>query len=159
MDGQPSQIPVEDMDVDVPNTEQSNEFEATKSPVDRQSVVELSSNTDTESCEAYISRTVELLASVEPNTTLPNEETTVGEKTSISDSVAITPGVNELIPECQGADDVPKVVFLDKPDSIVEEPECSNKSQNNTEFTENVSATMPVSAPVEQLNSAIEEVQ
>ena len=159
MDGQPSQIPVEDMDVDVPNTEQSHEFEATKSPVDRQSVVELSSNTDTESCEAYISRTVELLASVEPNTTLSNEETTVGEKTSISDSVAITPGVNELIPECQGADDVPKVVFLDKPDSIVEEPECSDKSQNNTEFTENVPATMPVSAPVEQLNSAIEEVQ
>ena len=107
MDGQPSQIPAEDMDVDVPNTERSQELEATRSPVDKQSVVELSSNTDTESCEAYISRTVELLASVEPITTHPNEETTVGVKTSISDPVAITPGVNELIPEGQEADDVP----------------------------------------------------
>ena len=159
MDGQPSQIPADDMDVDVPNTEQSHEFEATRSPVDKQSVVELSSKTDTESCEAYISRTVELLASVEPITTLPNEETTVGVKTSISDPVAITPGVNELIAEGQEADDVPKVVFLDKPDSIDEEPECTDKSQNNAEFTENAPATMPVSAPVEQLNSAIEEVQ
>ena len=159
MDGQPSQIPAEDMDVDVPNTERSQELEATRLPVDKQSVVELSSNTDTESCEAYISRTVELLASVGPITTHSNEETTVGEKTSISDPVAITPGVNELIPEGQEADDVPKVVFLDKPDSIVEEPECTDKSQNNPEFTENAPAAMSVSVPVVQLNSAIEEVQ
>ena len=53
MDGQPSQIPAEDMDVDVPNTERSQELEATRSPVDKQSVVELPSNTDTESISVH----------------------------------------------------------------------------------------------------------
>ena len=81
--GQRTQIPTEAMKIDLPTTERTQELEVTGLPVDKGSVVELSSNTDTESCEAYISCTVELLASVEPITIIPNKDTPAEAKTSI----------------------------------------------------------------------------
>ena len=72
MNGQPSQDAAEIMEVDTPPTARAPEPEFIEMPADRRSLVELSSNTDTESCEAYISRTVELLASVEPVSLGPN---------------------------------------------------------------------------------------
>ena len=106
MSGPPNQVTTEAMEIDVPTTDHMQELEVTEIPVDKGSVAELSSNTDTESCEAYISRTVELLASVESITTIPNEKTPAQAKTSINDHVAITPGLNELIPEDHEPDDV-----------------------------------------------------
>ena len=101
------------MEIDAPSTERVLEPEVTELPADRRSSVELSSNTDTESCEAYISRTVELLASVEPVTTSPNDEVAAEIKDSISDPVVITTGLNELVPGEEMPESVPRVVFLD----------------------------------------------
>ena len=157
MSGQPNQVPTEAMKIDVPKSERTQEFEVTELPVDKGSVVELSSNTDTESCEAYISRTVELLDSVEPVITNPNDETPAEAKTSISDPVAITPGLNELIPEGHEPYVDPRVVFLDETDSVVGEPEDTGMDQNNAEFTEDTPDLAPASTPVAQSDQTAEE--
>ena len=119
MDGQPSQDATEIMEVYTPQAAKSPEPEVTELPAEKRSLVELSSTTDTESCEAYISRTVELLASVEPTATNPNNEFSDEVKASTSDSLAITPGLNELLPNEEVPEGVPRVVFLDKPDEKI----------------------------------------
>ena len=131
MSGQPSQDAAEIMEIDVPPTTQELEPAVTEVPADKRSLVELSSNTDTESCEAYISRTVELLANVEPVTLDPNNELPLGAKVSVSEPVAMTPGLNELIPEEEELpEDVPRVVFLDKATDQVAVTGASPKEQN-----------------------------
>ena len=99
MKGQPSQDAAEIIEVDTPPTARAPEIKVTELPTDKMSLVELSSNTDTESCEAYISRTVELLASVEPVTLGLNNELSAETKVSTSDPLAITPGLNEWFPK------------------------------------------------------------
>ena len=85
MDGQPSQDATDIMEVDTPQAAKAPEPEVTEVPTEKRSLVELSSTTDTESCEAYISRTVELLANVEPTATNPNNESPDEVKASTSD--------------------------------------------------------------------------
>ena len=116
MDGQPSQDATEIMEVDTPQAAKAPEPEVTEVPTEKRSLVELSSTTDTESCEAYISRTVELLANVEDTATNPNNEFPDEVKASTSDPLAVTPGLNELLPNEEVPEGVPRVVFLDKPD-------------------------------------------
>ena len=111
--GQPSQDAAEIMEADTPPTARAPELKVTELPADKKSLVELSSNTDTESCEAYISRTVELLASVEPVTLGPNNELPAETKVRTCD------GLNELIPEEEIPESVPRVIFLDKPDAEI----------------------------------------
>ena len=94
MDGQPSQDATEIMEIDTPQAAKAPEPEVTELPAEKRSLVELSSTTDTESCEAYISRTVELLASVESTATNPNNE--FSDEAKASTIAAITPGLNEL---------------------------------------------------------------
>ena len=98
-----------------------------------------------------------MLASVEPLTTIPNEETPGEAKTSISDPVAITSGLKELIPEGHEPDDVPKVVFLDQPDSVVGEPEGNGMGQDNAEFTVGTPDPALASIPVAQSGQKAEE--
>ena len=138
MSGQPDQDTTETMEIDAPPTTCAPEPEVTELLADRRSLVKLSSNTVTESCGAYISRTVELLASVEPVTTVPNDEIPAEIKASISDPVAITPGLNELIPEEKMPESVPRVVFLDKPDTQITPSQATVRDQN---ILENAVAT------------------
>ena len=105
------------MEVDTPQAAKAPEPEVTELSAEKRSLVELSSTTDTESCEAYISRTVELLESVEPTATNPNNEFPDEAKTSTSDPIAITRGLNELLPDEEMPEGVPRVVFLDEPDA------------------------------------------
>ena len=117
MDGQPEQNVTEQMEIDSPTVGQMLESENRGSPTDIRSIVELSSNTDTESCDAYIRRTAELLESAEQDPASRATEIPVEAKSSVSELVAVTPALNEMIPEVQLTESVPKVVFLDKPDS------------------------------------------
>ena len=130
MSGQPSQDAAEIMEVDTLPTARAPEPEVSELPADKRSLVELSSNYDTESCEAYTSRTVELLASVEPVTLGPNNELPAETKVSVSDPIAITPGLNELIPEEEVPGSVPRVVFLDKPDAHITPTGTTSEEQN-----------------------------
>ena len=118
------------MEVDTPPTARAPEPDVTELPAEKRSSFELSSNTDTESCEAYISRTVEMLASVEPVTLGPNNELPAETKISISDPVAITPGLNEFIPEEEMPESVPRVVFLDKPVAQITPTGVAAEDQN-----------------------------
>ena len=117
MDGQPEQNVTEQMEIDSPTVGQMFESENRGSPTDIRSIVELSSNTDTESCEAYIRRTAELLESAEQDPASRATEIPVEAKSSVSELVAVTPALNEMIPEVQLTESVPRVVFLDKSDS------------------------------------------
>ena len=71
-----------------------------------------------------------MLASVEPVTTGPNNELLVETKISISDPVAINPGLIELIPEEELPESVSRVVFLDKPDAQITPIEATSEDQN-----------------------------
>ena len=107
MDGQPQQNVAEEMEVDPPSIEQAPGSEVTEVPADKRSVIELSSNTDSESCDAYIKRTVELLDSAERDPAgpadkipaSPADEIPAEVKLSVSELVAVTPALNEMIPE------------------------------------------------------------
>ena len=123
MSGQPIQDITEVMEADQQSVEQIPEPEVTELPVDKRSITELSSNTDSESCEAYFTRKIESLTALESATTSPNNFIPGEDKASESDLVAISPGLNESIPESHASEDVPKVVFLDKPDTQTELPE------------------------------------
>ena len=98
MDGQPEQNVTEQMEIDSPTVGQMLESENRGSPTDIRSIVELSSNTDTESCEAYIRRTAELLESAEQDPASRATEIPVEAKSSVSELVAVTPALNEMIP-------------------------------------------------------------
>ena len=156
MSGQPNQETTEAMEVDPPSIERAPEPEVTELPVDKRSIVELSSNTDTEGCEAYISRTVELLASVESATMSPNVQIPVEIKASVSDPVAVTPGLNELIPEEQMPEGVPRVVFLDKPDIQVTPSEATITEQNTLEKVEPSEQPIMVPESVAQTEQSTE---
>ena len=115
MSGQPKQDVAAPMETNQQSIEPVPAPEITELPVDKRSIVELLSTSDSESCEAYISRKVESLqpAPANPNDVIPGEG-----KVSMSDPVTVTPCINELIPEPQTPDDVPKVVFLNKPEDL-----------------------------------------
>ena len=130
MNGQPSQDAAEIMEVDTPQAAKAPEPEVTELSAEKRSLVELSSTTDTESCEAYISRTVELLESVEPTATNPNNEFPDEAKTSTSDPIAITRGLNELLPDEEMPEGVPRVVFLDEPDAKTIPTVTTSEEQN-----------------------------
>ena len=122
MDGQPQQNVAEEMEVDPPSFEQAPEPEVTEVPADKRSVIELSSNTDSESCDAYIKRTAELLESAERDPAGPADEIPASPadeipaevKLSVSELVAVTPALNEMIPEVQPSESIPIVVFLER---------------------------------------------
>ena len=66
-----------------------------------------------------------------PNVEIPDET-----KASVSDPVVITPGLNELVPEEQMPENVPRVVFLDKPDIQVTPSEATITDQSTVENVE-----------------------
>ena len=144
MDGQPQQNVAEEMEVDPPSIEQAPGPEVTEVPADKRSVIELSSNTDSESCDAYIKRTVELLGSAERDPAGPADEIPASPadeipaevKLSVSELVAVTPALNEMIPEVQPSESIPRVVFLDKTDSSVEPNNGATVEQSPLTFHE-----------------------
>ena len=144
MDGQPQQNVAEEMEVDPPSIEQAPGPEVREVPADKRSVIELSSNTDSESCDAYIKRTVELLDSAERDPAGPADEIPASPadeipaevKLSVSELVAVTPALNEMIPEVQLSESIPRVVFLDKTDSSVEPNNAVTVEQSPLTFHE-----------------------
>ena len=157
MDGQPSQDATEIMEVDTPQAAKAPEPEVTEVPAEKRSFVELSSTTDTESCEAYISRTVELLANVEPTATNPNNEFPDEVKASISDPLAVTPGLNELLPNEEVPEGVPRVVFLDKPDEKITPAVTTPEGQDELVGPGQVVGVVPTASTVVQQEQAEEE--
>ena len=121
------------METDQHSVEQIPEPEVTEVPVDKRFFVELSSTTVSETCEAHFTQKIESLKALESATTSPNVLIPGVDETSESDPVAITPGLNELVPESHASEDVPKVVFLDKPDTQTELPEITGPSQDSAE--------------------------
>ena len=158
MDGQPSQDATEIMEVYTPQAAKSPEPEVTELPAEKRSLVELSSTTDTESCEAYISRTVELLASVEPTATNPNNEFSDEVKASTSDSLAITPGLNELLPNEEVPECVPRVVFLDKPDEKITPAVTISEGQDELVSPDRGVVVTPTPNTVYQQENTEEEI-
>ena len=157
IDSQPSQDAAEIMEVDTPQAAKAPEPEVTDLPAEKRSLVELSSTTDTESCEAYISRTVELLASVEPTATNPNDEFLDEAKASTSDPLAITPGLNELLPDEEMPESVPRVVFLDKPDAKIIPTVTTSEGQNELVSPDRGVVVTPTTNTVVQQEQTEEE--
>ena len=69
MSGQPTQDNVEAMETDQPQLEQPKEPEVIELRTDIRSIIELSSTTDSESCEAYFTRKIECLTNSEEDVT------------------------------------------------------------------------------------------
>ena len=157
MDGQPSQDATEIMEVDTPQAAKAPEPEVTEVPAEKRSLVELSSTTDTESCEAYIRRTVELLANVEPTATNPNNEFSDEVKASTSDPLAVTPGLNELLPNEEVPEGVPRVVFLDKPDEKIFPAVTTSEGQDGLVGPDRGVAVVPTVGTVVQQEQTEEE--
>ena len=158
MDGQPSQDATEIMEIDTPQAAKAPEPEVAELPAEKRSLVELSSTTDTESCEAYISRTVELLASVEPTATNPNNEFSDDVKASTSDPLAITPGLNELLPNEDVPEGVPRVVFLDKPDEKITPAVTTSEGQDELVSSDRGVVVTPAANTVVQQEQTEEEI-
>ena len=158
MDGQPSQDATEIMEIDTPQAAKAPEPEVTELPAEKRSLVELSSTTDTESCEAYISRTVELLASVEPTATNPNNEFSDEVKASTSDPLAITPGLNELLPKEEVPEGIPRVVFLDKPDEKITPAVTTSEGQDELVSPDRGVVVTPTANTVVQQEQTEEEI-
>ena len=114
MNGQPAQDNVEAMETDQPQLEQPQEPEGIELRTDRRSIIELSSTTDSESCEAYFTRKIECLTISEEDVTAATATTSNLVRASESEPVAVTPGLNEMMPDTDRPVDVPDVVFLDK---------------------------------------------
>ena len=157
MDGQPSQDATEIMKIDTPQAAKAPEPEVTEVPAEKRSLIELSSTTDTESCEAYISRTVELLANVEPTATNPNNEFSDEVKASTSDPLAITPGLNELLPNEGVPEGVPRVVFLDKPDEKITPAVTASEGQDELVDPDRGVVVVPTASTVVQQEQTEEE--
>ena len=114
MSGQPAQDNVEAMATDQPQLEQPQEPEVIELRTDRRSIIELSSTTDSESSEAYFTRKIECLTNSEEDVTAVTTTTFSLVRASESEPVAVTPGLNEMMPDPSRPVDVPDVVFLDK---------------------------------------------
>ena len=114
MSGQPTQDNVEAMETDQPQLEQPQELEVIELRTDLKSIIELSSTTDSESCEAYFTRKIECLTNSEEDVTAATVTTSNLVRASESEPVAVTPGLNEMMPDTSHPVDVPDVVFLDK---------------------------------------------
>ena len=150
MSGQPTQGIIEEMETDQESVEQIPEPEVSVLPVDKTSFVELSSTTDTKSCEAYFTRKVESLSAIEATTMSPNGLLLGTDKVSVCEAVAITPGLNELVPESHVSDDVTKVVFLDKPDSVAGDPEDTGLGPDSVQVLGTTPDLAPIPAPAVQ---------
>ena len=127
------------MEITQQSAEGIPEPETTELSMDKTSILELLSTIDSESCEAYISRKVESLELAQPS---PNDLISNQNKTSLSDPLTVTPGMNELMPETQVPEDVPRVIFLDRPEEQTEQPQVTNISANTVGIT--TSAEQPV---------------
>ena len=114
MSGQPAQDNIEAMETDQAQLEQPQEPEVIELRTDLRSVIELSSTTDSESCEAYFTRKIECLTNSEEDVTAATNATSNVARASESEPVAVTPGLNEMIPDASRPVDAPDVVFLDK---------------------------------------------
>ena len=114
MRSQPAQDNVEAMETDQPQLEQPQEPEVIELRTDRRSIIELSSTTDSESCEEYFTRKIECLTNSEEDVTAATATTSNLVRASESEPVAVTPGLNEMMPDTDLAVDVLDVVFLDK---------------------------------------------
>ena len=114
MSGQPTQDNVEAMETDQPQLEQPQEPEVIELRTELRSIIELSSTTDSESCEAYFTRKIECLTNSEEDVTAATTTTSNLVRASESEPVAVTPGFNEMMPDTSRPVDVPEVVFLDK---------------------------------------------
>ena len=83
------------MKTNPPQAVKPPETEFTELPVDKRSIVELSTTSDSESCGAYFTRKMESLGAGDPFTFDSNKEQS---KISLSDPVIVMPGQNVLIP-------------------------------------------------------------
>ena len=108
----------EEIETNLLQTEQQPMVEETPMPVDKKSIIEHSSASDSESCGASFNRKMESLGASDPLT--GNEPCEQG-KVSDSDLLSVTPGLNVLIPERNNAEDVPQVTFLDgsEPSAVI----------------------------------------
>ena len=89
----------ETMETEQPHLEQSQEPEVIELRTDRKSIIELSSTTDSESCEAYFTRKIESLSNLEEEVTTAAATTSNLAKASESETTAVTPGLNQLLQE------------------------------------------------------------
>ena len=100
MSGQTLQDNAEEMETNPPPAVESPETEVTELPIDKRSIVELSSTSDSESCgQDGITRKMESLGVGDPFTIDSTNESCEQNKTSVSDPVIVMPGLNVLIPE------------------------------------------------------------
>ena len=114
MSGQPAQDNIEAKETDQPQLEQPQEPEVIELQTDLRSVIELFSTTDSESCQAYFTRKIECLTNSEEDVTAATNAVSNVARASESEPVAVTPGLNEMIPDASHPVDVPDVIFLDK---------------------------------------------
>ena len=154
MSGQPAQDNIEAMETDQPQLEQPQEPEVIELRTDLRSVIELSSTTDSESCEAYFTRKIECLTNSEENVTAATYATSNVVRASDSKPVAVTPGLNEMIPDASRPVDVPDVIFLDKATAQAATSEAidSNFATDETPVIESqtTQTTLPEGQAVQQ---------
>ena len=116
MSDQPPQDNARTMETEQPHLEQSREPGVIELRTDRKSIIELSSTTDSESCEAYFTRKIESLSNLEEEVTTAAATTSNLAKASESETTAVTPGPNQLLQEPEIVDAIPQVTFLDDPE-------------------------------------------
>ena len=142
------------METDLPQLEQSQEPEVIELRTDLRSIVELSSTTDSESCEAYFTRKIECLTNPEEDVAAATNTTSNVVRASESEPVAVTPGLNEMMPDANRLVDVPDVVFLDKATAQAATSEAidSNFATDETPVIESqtTQTTLPEGQTVQQ---------
>ena len=112
MSGQPVQEDTEELVISAPPAVLQQSTESNESPADKRSIIELSSASESES-GTYFTRKMETLGAEDPFTCRTDQELTEQYKTSASNTVSVTPGLNVLLTEGATLEEIPQVTFLD----------------------------------------------
>ena len=115
MSGQPTQENPEEMETNPSSSTPQAIIKETQVTEDLEATNERLSASDSESCGTYFTRKVESLGVIEAATYETSGELCAQSKTSVSDLVSITPGLNLLLQKPETIDITPQVTFLDDP--------------------------------------------
>ena len=115
MSGQPTQENPEDMETNPSLTTPQTTVMETQVTVDPEVTQEQLTASDSESCGTYFTRKMESLGAAEATVFETGDEPCTQGKTSVSDLVSVTPGLNLLLQESEVTNVTPQVTFLDDP--------------------------------------------